>query len=485
MNEKEKRNTPKLKLWLSLGVVVLLFIGTQLVMESPAETEALPPQKEKKEETEIPEVLSNVRVAESEEEVYEFFRENTPGLARAEEHGAVKELNQSAKVPDREGNFYLDRIWYDSHFGYLFTGYDLSFFKGVEDLPEERYSFIRGLHLDPMDEDTKKEIGNPHLNFSNFTFLEKEAIIYDGRLYQKGGIAPLIQMGQGYQPIEKVDALFSAGFALTMPDTLEMKRVEFPLQIKHDVSDELIEQIPIDQKLAIGDTTLVVKRMDMKLGYDSIVVETEGTEHALMMNTRGKVITGNGEETYFYLQNQSDGQEDTYEMIMMPLKSDPNQIDIQFDSIQLASEDSYSFRIDLQKHLEGKEMADIFTVPVDKKIKEAYGTEVIIESVEYGSQDVTVHIDYETSETSPTRLSTDLIPAFVQLRDRDMGNLLSAKDDNGEDLKSIHGGGGPNDPSISMQFSRYLNKEKQYLDIMVDRLVYEVTDTDKITVEMP
>ncbi|MDD2503471.1 MAG: hypothetical protein PHG58_06435, partial [Clostridia bacterium] len=63
---------------------------------------------------------TSILTASNQEDIHQFYYRSVPGLEMAEEAGLVREVNRKLDWPGKSASIYIDHIWYNTKFVYLF-----------------------------------------------------------------------------------------------------------------------------------------------------------------------------------------------------------------------------------------------------------------------------------------------------------------------------------------------------------------------------
>ena len=69
---------------------------------------------------------TSILTASNQEDIHQFYYRSVPGLEMAEEAGLVREVNRKLDWPGKSASIYIDHIWYNTKFVYLFSFSSLS-----------------------------------------------------------------------------------------------------------------------------------------------------------------------------------------------------------------------------------------------------------------------------------------------------------------------------------------------------------------------
>ncbi|MFD1019183.1 hypothetical protein [Thalassobacillus hwangdonensis] len=476
MEDKEtKKGSVQLKVFLAIGTVLALFVMTQFITEEPGETKTIPKvTEEPKDEQNIPEALQNVKVAQSMEEVEKFFQTNVTGLKQAEENGAVKKINQQASVPNRDGKFYVDKIWYSEDRFFVFYSIDLSLLEEASSNEYVTLPVMDGFFLEPMEE---MNVANQHLKFFGMPETSQSAIIYKDRLYHKGMTSPL--HNDQWEPILPLQHMFTATFPLRLPGGYES--IEFPMQISYNPEDDFIKSIAINKQMNKNDLQLNIKQLEIGVSNNTVLFELIDENHQLNGRLAATMKTDQSgtRQIYFLTKDRSSGYEGNSE----PFNETPEHIDFTLQSYEVRSNENLTDEVDISPiHEPTEDYAN--EIVYEQTLKEAYGTKIILNRITYNDLQATFHLSYEKLSDSPFLVTPNLAVMHDGLPNKagEVGNVLTITDEQGEIIQT-----GPlriGEDTVSIQVDQSKIKDTNSITINIDNLVYNVYVNETFQIEV-
>lgn len=408
-------------------------------------------------------------VAGSWNEVKEHWYETTPGLKRAEELGLARNFDVRLNVPDSNLQLKISEVWYNSEHVYIFYGV-----KGNLDQELPRLEF----RLDLPDSFNEK---GGYMNYADHV---DDGIMQNGWFYNRVVAEPIMKDEITLEHVKDIVLK-----EVQLVKGTEILRIKDPikLDVLYSKTDERTRSMDVNEVFQVNEGELQLEKIDLSTSKIMTNWTSSGLKDQLTM-IHGSVHIGNEK-----LSLSEFGFTDTnnFQLKFSPADSEPDEIAVAVESVELVGNDEFTFTIDTKKYTKSTKP---FEKKVNKRISKIKNTDIYLEMINLDEDRFFFSVKYDHPKNADEHLisakpylkSEDLRMKIIEdPYDRLRSHITEISNEKGEVLKGHTGVGTGPENEFNIAIPREFVEQSEELQVSVEKLMYLEPLNRKVKIEIP
>ncbi|MCF6138629.1 hypothetical protein [Pseudalkalibacillus berkeleyi] len=407
-------------------------------------------------------------VAGSWNEVREHWYETTPGLKRAEELGLTRDFDEKVDIPNSDSELKISKVWYNSEHVYIFFGV-----KGKMDQQLPKMEF----RLDVP------ESLNEKAGFTSYADHVDDGMMHNGWFYNRVVAEPIMKEGV---TLERVREMVLKEVEIVRGSKILRIKNPIKLDVLYKKTDERTRIVQVNEDFKVNNGNVQLKKM--VLGTSKIMTHWAFSGLKDQLKTIHGTVQIGGENLSLSEIEFTDAN--IFQMKSSPANSEPNEIVVNVDSVELIGDEQFTFTIDTKEYTEDTEP---FEKRVNKRIAKIKNTDIYLDKIILKKDRFYISIQYDSNNEDEHLISARPYLKSEDLRmkqnqdpyDKLRSHITEISNEKGEILKDHMGVGTGPENQFNMSIPKAFIDQSEHLQISVDKLMYVKTLNRKVNIEIP